>query len=381
MTLRTPLRGCHCPLSPPPQMGGEREAEGCAQGHSDPGFRARSDAKPSPVSQHGVYMPREESRGRAPWTPPAYERGPDVCRASSRDGGRGPPPPCCGRSSVTVTFTGDAVGQQLVAHEAGADDPLPRVSALLFAGAATWNQSKSGQPGAKHPPQASGVSGSLWARQTPSGWTTHGTQAPQVGAHPLQRGTPPFPRGTPGIWPLHDPGTSPPTIRPAGQLTGAQRANLTGTDLYQLAKCSVTVLAAPQALRAPCPLLQPLPLAPGPPLPVSHTSLRVSNTACPVFLPWPAPHHPLQTSLSLPQEGLPHAPESFLGSVPSPPHPHLPPHLCAACHCTRATSFCDFTGSQLMPRPQGKLPNEPLEQTCPSRHAERSTKDKSSFIM
>lgn len=48
-------------------------------------------------------------------------------------------------SMATVTFTGHAVGQQLVAHKAGADHLLPRVSALLLAGPAACNQSRSGQ--------------------------------------------------------------------------------------------------------------------------------------------------------------------------------------------------------------------------------------------
>lgn len=53
------------------------------------------------------------------------------------------------QSRMTFTFTGDAVGEQLVPHKAGADNFLPRVPALLFAGPAAWNQSKCEQrPGA-----------------------------------------------------------------------------------------------------------------------------------------------------------------------------------------------------------------------------------------
>lgn len=41
----------------------------------------------------------------------------------------------------TFTFTGDTIREQLVAHEAGADHLITRVSALLLAGPASWKDS------------------------------------------------------------------------------------------------------------------------------------------------------------------------------------------------------------------------------------------------
>ena len=169
-----------------------REAEGRAQGHSaDPGFRARSDPKPHPFSQHDVYILLEDSRG---WKPGAansrkcwkagpglffnYEWGPRLCKAgpawlSSR--GRG------SQGRTTFTFTGDAVGEQLVAHKAGADDLLPRVSALLFAGPAAWSQSKcERRPGApRRPPGFFQVFG-RGQRKRPQGRLTQKGRLPRL---------------------------------------------------------------------------------------------------------------------------------------------------------------------------------------------------------
>lgn len=68
--------------------------------------------------------------------------GPKLCTAGPAwvsSGGSG------SRSRTTFTFTGDAIGEQLVPHKAGADNFLPRVPALLLAGPAAWNQSKCEQ--------------------------------------------------------------------------------------------------------------------------------------------------------------------------------------------------------------------------------------------
>lgn len=96
---------------------------------------------------------------------------------------------------VAFTFTGDTVGQQLVAHKARADDLLPRVSALLLAGPAAWNQSAcEPRPDAHQRPSGFPA---VWPgpEKTPSGWTDTERQA---GAHPRLHRTPPFPWETPG---------------------------------------------------------------------------------------------------------------------------------------------------------------------------------------
>lgn len=57
-------------------------------------------------------------------------------RAHSIDAVFSKPAIVAARDAFIDIFTGDTVGQQLVAHKARADDLLPRVSALLLAGPA-----------------------------------------------------------------------------------------------------------------------------------------------------------------------------------------------------------------------------------------------------
>lgn len=52
------------------------------------------------------------------------------------DAGFPEPAALAARDALVDIFTGDAVGEQLVPHKAGADNFLPRVPALLFAGPA-----------------------------------------------------------------------------------------------------------------------------------------------------------------------------------------------------------------------------------------------------
>lgn len=68
----------------------------------------------------------------------------------------------CRHSDRVLTFTGDTVGQQLVAHKAGADYLVPRVTALLLTGPATCHQSQRerGQP---HP-EVPWLPSFVWAR-------------------------------------------------------------------------------------------------------------------------------------------------------------------------------------------------------------------------
>lgn len=57
-------------------------------------------------------------------------------RAHCIDAGFSKPAIVAARDAFIDIFTGDAVGQQLVAHKARADDLLPCVSALLLTGPA-----------------------------------------------------------------------------------------------------------------------------------------------------------------------------------------------------------------------------------------------------
>lgn len=148
---------------------------------------------------------------RALWTPGLLfftdERGPEVhtvgpAQMPSRGRGSqcGGAPSRGGGSTATVTFTGDTVGQQLVAHEARADDLLPRVSALLLAGPAAWNRGESEQMGAgsrTHTTHLLGFQFRLeWARANSLGVHNIQRWAPHFGAHPLLPSTPPFPQET-----------------------------------------------------------------------------------------------------------------------------------------------------------------------------------------
>lgn len=149
---------------------------------------------------------------RALWPPELLfftdERGPEVCTvgpAQMPSRGRGSQcggaPSHGGGSTVTITFTGDTVRQQLVAHEARADDLLPRVSALLLAGPAAWNGGESEQMGAgsrTHTTQLLGFQFRL-ERARANSLRVRNIQrwAPHFGAHPLPPSTPPFPQETP----------------------------------------------------------------------------------------------------------------------------------------------------------------------------------------
>lgn len=99
-----------------------------------------------------------------------------------------------------LTFAGDAVWEQLVPHKAGADNLLPRVPALLFAGPAAWKQSQREQrPGA--PRDLLGIPLCLdGAEDVPSRGTDAERQALQAGAHHSLPSTP-FPWETPKVWP------------------------------------------------------------------------------------------------------------------------------------------------------------------------------------
>lgn len=128
------------------------------------------------------------------WGPDVRQVGPAQVSIGGRGSQCGCVPLCCRWSSVTVTFTGHAVRQQLVAHEARAHDLLARVPALLLAGPPAWDQSKSERMLARSPTHTRDLLGFRfcldWARANALRVDNIQRQAPHRGAQPLWPRTP-----------------------------------------------------------------------------------------------------------------------------------------------------------------------------------------------